>query len=134
MPDPLHDPQSRPPKGIDLDEALVIFAHEKLVISSKAPGAREHLTVHFGPQSGVLDVHQTHTAADGTKTYQTLFEITHTGLERMMQELAGPIIESLMSVARPLTPEYMEKLRLTAIVGPLPTQANLAPAIEVRKR
>jgi hypothetical protein len=134
MPDPLHGPQSRPPKGIDLGEALVLFAHEKLVISSKAPGAREHLTVHFGPQSGVLDVHQTHTAADGTKTYQTLFKIAYTDLERMMQELAGPIVESLRSVARPLTLEYMEKLGIGAIVGPLPTQANLGAAIEVRKR
>lgn len=134
MPDPLHGPQSRPIKGIDLGQALILFAHEKLVISSKAPGIREHVTVHFGPASKILDVHQTHTAADGTKTYQTLFEITHAGLERMLKELAGPIVESLMSVARPLTPEYMEKLRLTAIVGPLPTQANLAPAIEVHKR
>jgi hypothetical protein len=66
-------------------------------------------------------------------TYQTLLKIPHTDLERIMQERAGPIIESLMRMARPLTPEYMEKRGLGAIVGPLPTQANLGAAIEVRK-
>jgi hypothetical protein len=134
MPDPLHGPESRPPKGIDLGEVLLHFASEKLVISSKAVGAREHLTVHFGPASRVLDIHKTRTAADGTKTYQTLFEITHDNLERMVQELACPILESLMGVARPLTPEYMQKRGIGALVGPVPTQANLGAAIEVRKR
>jgi hypothetical protein len=129
-----NNPLPRAVKAIDLGEALVHFANEKLVVSSKAVGASEHLTVHFGPASKELDVHKTYTAGDGTKTYQTLFKIAYTDLERLMQELSGPIIESLMSMARPLTLEYMERLGMGAIVGPLPTQANLGVAIEVRKR
>jgi hypothetical protein len=117
-----------------LGDALVSFARDKLVLSSKAAGASEHITVHFGPVSKELDVHKTWTASGGVKTYQTLFKIAHADLERVMLELAAPILESLRSVARPLTLEYMERLNIGVIVGPLPTQANIAAAIEVRKR
>jgi hypothetical protein len=128
------NPLPRAVKAIDLGEAWVHFAKEKLVVSSKAVGASEHLTVHFGPISKELDVHKTHTAADGVKTYETLFKIAHKDIELMMEELAAPILESLISVARPLTLEYMERQGMGAIVGPLPTQANLGAAIDVRKR
>lgn len=121
-------------KAIDLGEVLVHFARAKLVISPKSVGAREHFTVHFGPVSKALDVHKTQTTANGAKTYQTLLKITHVDLERMMQELIGPVVESLMYMARPLTLEFMEKMRMGAMVGPTPTQANVTAAVEVRKR
>lgn len=124
---------TRPPKGAELGDMLIFFAKQKLVISSKAVGTTEHLTQHFGPTSKILDLHKAYTATDGTKTHETLFEISHGNLERMMQELGRPFIESLMGVARPLTLEYMEKHGIGAIVGPLPTQNNLASAINVHK-
>jgi hypothetical protein len=132
-PDSAHNPSPRPPKGVELGDMLILFAKQKLVISSKAVGTNEHLTLHFGPTSKILDLHKTYTATDGTKTHETLFEISHGNLECMMQDLAGPFIESLMGLARPLTLEYMEKHGIGAIVGPLPTQDNLAATIDKHK-
>lgn len=134
MPTSPSKPLRRAVKAIDLGGALLHFANDKLVISSKAMGASEHLTVHFGPSSKQFDVHKTRTATNGTKTYQTLFKIAHTDLEQLMQELAGPLVESLMSMARPITPQYMEKMGIGVIVGPLPTQAYLGAAIDIDAR
>jgi len=129
-------PTISPPavKAVDLGEALLSFARDKLVLSTKVVGASEHITMHFGPASKEMDVHKTRTAPDGAKAYETLFKIAHANLEQMMLELAGPILESLSSVARPLTLEYMERLNIGVIVGPLPTRDNLAPAMEVHSR
>jgi len=122
----------RAPKGVDLGDLLMLFAKDKLVMSAK--GAHDHLTLHFGPKSKVLDLHKTYTTTDGSRSHQTLFKITHENLQRLLEELAVPLLEGLMSTTRPLTPSYMHERRYGAIVGPLPTQANLARAIEVRRR
>jgi hypothetical protein len=111
-----------------------MFARDKLVLTSKAPNTREHLTVHFGPSSRVLDIHKTRIAADGSRTYQTVFRITHDNLARMFEELAAAVFAGLMSAVRPLAPYYMVRSHYGAIVGPLPTQTNLGAALEMRKR
>jgi hypothetical protein len=57
--------------GFDFGEGVFIFANNKLVVSSK--GAREHITVHFGPTSQTLDVHKTSITTGGSTTRVTLF-------------------------------------------------------------
>jgi hypothetical protein len=75
------------PKGVVLGEALLLFVKDKLLLLSKSPETREHLTVHFGPASKVLDIHKTRIAARGSRAYETLFRITHENLGRMLEEL-----------------------------------------------
>jgi hypothetical protein len=90
--------------------------------------------VHFGPSSRVLDVHKTRLTADGLPEHQTLIQIRHEKLQRLLEEFAVPLTQALMSTVRYLTPSYIVRRRYTAVVGPLPTQGNLGAAIEMHRR
>ena len=118
-------------KGVDLGEAALVFAKDKLVVTSK--GAREHLTVHFGPNSRVLDIHKTYTG-NGSATHTTLFSLPHANLTAMMQEIALPLMKSLTGIIRPVDPAWMAKQQIGAIVGFLPTSANIAAVTNVRRQ
>lgn len=117
-------------RGVDLGDAAVVFAREKLVLISK--GTPEHVTLHFGIDSRILDIHRTSVAPDGSITYLTLFSITHENLALMMRELAPPIAEALTGLARPLNLRKMANRGVRAIVGLLPTGAKRAAVTRVR--
>ncbi len=119
-------------KGVDLGKAVLLFANDKCVLTSK--GTLEHFTLHLGPNSKVLDVHRTTIGADGSSTHVTLFSITHANLAAMMQELALPIAAALIGLAHPLSPERMAKRRVGAIVGLLPTGADMCALTRVDRR
>lgn len=118
-------------KGIDLAELVLAFARNKLVFQPK--GAPEHYTLHFGPTSKVVDFHKTTPGPDGTSDHLRLFSITHARFLAMMEELAQPLTELLMGLARPLNPAWMEKHRVGAIVGLLPTDAEVASITHLRR-
>lgn len=118
--------------GVDLGEGVLVFANNKLVMTSKA--APEHITVHFGPASQTLDIHKTRVTADGSKTHATLYSISHRNLLAMMQELALPLMGILRGVVRPLHPAQMVMEKMGAIVGLLPTGADMAGVTKMHNR
>ncbi len=119
-------------KGFDLGEVDLIFANDKFVVTSKA--APHHLTLHFGPDSQVLDIHKTQTAADGSKSHTKLFTISHKDLTSMLQEIAMPAVRALLGVIRPLRPGWMAKKRVGAIVGLIPAESDLPAITKVRRQ
>lgn len=102
-------------KGFDLGEAVLLFADGKLVITAK--GSPTHLTVHFGADSGVLDIHKKSTAADGATQYVTLFTIPRDNLVAMLQEFAIPLLQAQMRALRRLRPGWMAKRRIGVVIG-----------------
>jgi hypothetical protein len=117
-------------KGFDIGEAVLVFVNDKLVIAPTAE--RYHVTVHFGSKSGKLDIHETRTAADGSKNYTTLFEISHSNLALMLQEIAIPTLVALRGIVRPLRPGWMAKRRVGAIVGLMPAESDLLAITKMR--
>ncbi len=109
-----------------------MVANDKLVLTLK--GAREHVTLHFGPNSKVFDVHRTSIGADGATTHTTLFSMSHANLAAMLQEIALPLWKVLTGIVRPLHLDWMEKRKIWAIVGVLPTGDDLSAVSRVRRR
>ncbi len=132
MPDSPHDPLPKGANGLDLGALVLAFARDKLVFTPK--GLPEHYTLHLGPNSKVIDIHKTTLRPDGTIEYLTLFSMTHERLLAMMDELAQPLGKLLMGLARPLSPAWMEKRRVGAIVGLVPTGNNIASIGQLRRR
>lgn len=132
MPDSLRDPLPKGANRLDIGELVLAFARDKLVFTPK--GMREHYTLHFGPYSKIIDLHKTTLRADEIPEHLTLFSITHKRLLAMMEELAQPLGDLLMGLARPLSPAWMEKRRVGAVVGLLPTGADTAAVGRVRRR
>ena len=118
--------------GIDLGELVLVLARNKLVFTPK--GTREHYTLHLGPDSKVIDLHKTILRADGTSEHLTLFSIPHGRLIAMMEELALPFFELLMGLARPLSPTWMDRRRVRAVVGLLPAGPDAHAVGRVRHR
>jgi hypothetical protein len=117
-------------KGFDLGEAVLAFGKDKIVFSSK--GSTEHMTMHLGPHSRVLDVHQTSIHPDGSKSHQTLYSISHANLGKLFQDLSSIAVPALMNLARPLDLDMLIANRIGVVVGLLTTEAEIETVTRVR--
>jgi hypothetical protein len=70
------------------------------------PRTEMHYTFHAGPESGVIDLHETTTVADGQKHHRTLFAMRTNDLPTALQQLA-PMLGELLSLLRPLRVGWM---------------------------
>lgn len=109
-------------KGVDLGQAVIVVARDKLVLSSK--NAQHHFTLHFGTNSQIMDIHRKCTAADGSVSYNTLFSISHDNLKLLLQEIGLPIMNALRGVLRPLGPGWMARRHVGAVVGLVPVESS----------
>lgn len=119
-------------KGFDLGEAVFLFADGKLVITAK--GSRDHLTVHFGTHSGVLDIHKKSTADDGSTKYVRLFTIPRDNLPAMLQEFGIPMLQAQMSALRRLRPGWMAKRRVGVVVGLSLAESEIPAVTKLSRR
>jgi hypothetical protein len=101
-------------KGIEGEDFAVAFGADKVVFIAKPradgqPVEQEtemHYTFHAGPDSGVIDLHQTTITADGQKHYRTVFALRTNDIPPVLQRLA-PMIVELLSLVRPLRLGWM---------------------------
>jgi hypothetical protein len=101
-------------KGIEDEGFAITFGADKVVFIAKPridgqpdePRAEMHYTFHTGPDSGVIDLHETTTAAGGEKRHRTLFALRTTDLPPVLQELA-PMVFELVDLVRPLRLGWM---------------------------
>lgn len=110
-------------RGVKIGDLSIIVANDKVVLSS--PG-QKHLTVHMGSSSGRLDIHESTTASDGSKTHETLFAITHTSMSVLLQELEAATAGPLLGLLRHLRPGWMVRQQVGAVLGLLPDDGPLA--------
>ena len=87
-------------KGIDAEAFAVAFGGDKIVLVPKSEGAK-HYTLHAGPKSGVIDLHQTEPAAEGGGQHHTLFAIRHEDLAALIGE-STPMLRQFLDLLRPL--------------------------------
>lgn len=118
-------------KGIDLGEGIIAFAKDKIVFSRQ--GAREHVTLHFGPATGVLDVHKTWTADDGSPGHQRIYAIRHDDLASLLEEVGPLASHALMRVMRPLDFDDLVRKRIGVIVGVLMSGEDVDAVTCVRR-
>ena len=59
--------------GIEGEDFAVEVDADKLVFVPKSAGAEKHYTLHAGPGSGVIDLHETQPGPDGQERHRTLF-------------------------------------------------------------
>jgi hypothetical protein len=94
------EPYARPhgAKGIEGYGFAVEFRGDKIVFMPKADGSTTHYTLHAGPNSGVIDLHQT--GSDG-ETHRTLFAVRKDDLLGLLQDMTA-VVPELLGLMRPL--------------------------------
>ncbi len=118
-------------RGLALGPAALILARDKLVLS--AGDGRAHLTVHFGPHSRVIELHETVTESDGSKTHKRLFTITHANLELLVREIAPGFLKVMSDLLNPLRVGWMARRQVAVVVGLIPDDADIEKVTSVRR-
>jgi hypothetical protein len=97
-------------KGIEGEGFAISLSDDKIVfISRSRPESlpaevaekEKHYTLHAGPASGVLDLHETTLDADGQEQHRTLFALRRDDLPAILGEFA-PMLPELFDLIRPL--------------------------------
>ena len=117
-------------KGIDFGDAVVMFARDKIVLNEK--GKTRHLTVHFGPHTGVIDVHETSTTARG-KSYRTIYSIPHANLPLVFADLMPATLEALASMLCPLDLDDLIRKDVAIVLGLLTKPEEIDSITTVRR-
>ncbi len=118
-------------KGIRIGSVQVMFPRDKIVI---APPGDWHVTIHSGPHSGSVDVHETHRTTESV-SHRTLYTISHESLERLLAELGPQLPRLLSELLDPLRPGWMARQGLVPVLGWLSdTHDELAAVTKVRSR
>jgi len=74
---------------------------------AESAGGGEHYTFHAGPDSGVIDVHETDPSSDSGEQHRTLFAIRHDDLPALLGEAAA-ILPEFLGLLRPLRLGWMK--------------------------
>lgn len=123
--------------GVDLGEAKVFLSGEQSnfdKIHFKLNGADTHLTLHLGPQSGVIDIHVTRESISGPGRHETVFSISHIRAVALLRRFARLNSDLLTRAVRPLSRQWLLHGGHGVIIGALPSQSELSRLIYVRKR
>jgi hypothetical protein len=121
----------------------VAFGADKIVFIAKPradgqtvePRTEMHYTFHAGPESGVIDLHETTTAANGQKHHRTLFAMRTNDLPPALQQLA-PMLGQLLSLVRPVRVGWMmhRGIGIARGVDPLSDQEFAAVTRKIKIR
>jgi hypothetical protein len=96
----------------------------------KADGSNAHYTLHAGPNSGVIDLHET---ADG-ETHRTLFAVRKDDLLGLLQEMA-PVVPELSGPLRPLRLGWLKHSNIGIARGIEPvSDSDIAAVTRKRKK
>jgi hypothetical protein len=121
-------------RGIEGDGFAVEFRDDKIVFVPKSTGDRKHYTLHTGPGSGVMDVHETTSDAEGREQHRTLFALRKDDLPPVLQELSLMVPE-LFGLLRPLRLGWLKHRNIAVARGIDPVcDADIAAVTRKRKR
>jgi hypothetical protein len=120
-------------KGIEADGFAVTFCGDKLVFIPKAEGSGKHYTLHSGPKSGVIDLHETDPAADGRDQHRTLFAVRHDDLAGLLGE-ATPMLREFLDLLRPLRLGWLKHRNIGIACGIDPVSDDDIVAVTRKRR
>jgi hypothetical protein len=118
-------------KGIDAEAFAVAFGGDKIVLVPKSEGAK-HYTLHAGPKSGVIDLHQTEPADDGGQ-HHTLFAIRHEDLAALIGE-STPMLRQFLDLLRPLRLGWLKHRNIGIARGIDPVSDEDIAAVTRKRR
>jgi hypothetical protein len=120
-------------KGIEGEGFAVEFRYDKIVFVPKNDGGK-HFTLHAGPDSGVMDLHETTIDAAGREQHRTLFALRKDDLLPVLQELS-PMVPELFGLLRPLRLGWLKHRHIGIARGIDPvSHADIAAVTRKRKR
>ena len=69
-------------------QSAIEFRADKIVFVPKNGADAKHYTLHAGPASGVIDLHETTIDSEGREQHRTLFALRKDDLPTLLQELS----------------------------------------------
>src|SRR5437764_10432300 len=103
-------------RGIEGEDFAIEFHDDKAVFVPKGMGPGKHYTFHAGPDSGVLDVHETTYDAEGQEQHRTLFAMLQDDLPAILGQFV-PIVEELLGMLRPLRLGWLRRNDIAIVRG-----------------
>lgn len=100
--------------GIEFGELALSFQEDKVIMISKS--SNEHLTLHIGRESKVLDIHRTSPGPDGLPVHYTIFAITYDNLHLMLEEF-GSKLKGGIKLGRRLRIGWLARKNITVLKG-----------------
>lgn len=124
-------PQSA--RGIESPEFAIEAGKDKVVFILKSEGGGRHYTLHAGPDSGVIDLHETTPGPDGHNHYRRLFALPHADLPELLNA-AAPLLAELLGLLRPLRLGWLAHHHITIARGVDPVSDHDIAAATRRNR
>jgi hypothetical protein len=115
--------------GIKLDDYTVKLRNDKVMVFPRSGDKGDHYTLHTGPHSAVLDVHETLPEKD---EHRTLFKIRHEDIGAVLGDTA-PMAEGLLRLLRPLRLGWLKRHGICVVRGLDPASDDEIEAITVRR-
>jgi hypothetical protein len=119
--------------GIEADGFAVAFGSDKIMFVPKSEGAGKHYTLHAGPKSGVIDLHETEPAADGGEQHHTLFAVRHDDLAALLGATT-PMLREFLNLLRPLRLGWLKHRNIGIARGIDPVSDEDIAAVTRKRR
>ena len=101
---------------------------------AKNGGDGKHYTLHAGPASGVIDLHETTIDSEGREQHRTLFALRKDDLPPLLQELS-PMVSEIFDLFRPLRLGWLKHRNIGIARGVEPiSDTEIAAVTRKRKR
>jgi len=114
-------------------DKVVFVIKRRANVQAVEPDTELHYTFHAGPDSGVIDLHETKISADGQKHYRTLFALQQSDIPPLLQQLT-PMVTDLLGLLRPLRLGWMRHRGISVARGVEPiTDQDIAAVTKKRK-
>lgn len=121
-------------RGIEGDNFALHFCADKIILVPKAAGSGRHYTIHAGPGSDVLDVHETEMRSGDSERHHTLFAMRHDNIPTALTAVA-PLLPDLFGLLRPLRLGWLKHRKIGIARGiDLITDQDIAAVTRKRKR
>jgi hypothetical protein len=128
-------------KGIEGEGFAVAFGGDKIVFVAKPQpqgqpddeDTEKHYTFHSGPDSGVIDLHETTLDDSGQKLYRTLFALRTDDLPAVLGELA-PMLPEMLGLLRPLRLGWLKHRNISIARGVDPVSDEDIAAVTTKHK
>ena len=118
-------------KGVEGEDFAIEAGYDKIVFVPKSAGTKVHYTLHAGPDSGVIDLHETRPGHDG---HRTLFAMRRDDIPTLLGDTAA-ILPDLLGLLRPLRLGWLKHRNIGIARGIDPvSDADIAAVTRKRKR
>jgi hypothetical protein len=114
-------------KGLDLGDIVIMFCPDKVLVTPKTAG--DHFTLHFGYESGVIDVHRT--CKDGQ--HKTIFAMRRDSIPALLAELQS-LLPAVGRLIRPLRLGWLVRQRIGIAWGVFPTEEEHISRVTRRQK